>query len=51
MMDSTGELSRALGCKVVEISALKGNGIMEAAEAGKGIDPRKVGDGHAVMPL
>ena len=29
----TGELSRALGCKVVEISALKGNGIMEAAEA------------------
>ncbi len=29
----TEELSRALGCKVVEISALKGNGIMEAAEA------------------
>lgn len=27
------ELSRALGCKVVEISALKGNGVMEAAEA------------------
>lgn len=27
------ELSRELGCKVVEISALKGNGIMEAAEA------------------
>ena len=27
------ELSRFLGCKVVEISALKGNGIMEAAEA------------------
>ena len=27
------ELSKALGCKVVEISALKGNGIMEAAEA------------------
>ena len=27
------ELSRALGCKVVEISALKGTGIMEAAEA------------------
>ena len=26
------ELSRALGCKVVEISALKGNGVMEAAE-------------------
>lgn len=29
----TAELSRALGCKVVEISALKGTGIMEAAEA------------------
>ncbi len=27
------ELSRALGCKVVEISALKGTGIEEAAEA------------------
>ena len=27
------ELSRQLGCKVVEISALKGTGIMEAAEA------------------
>ncbi len=30
---NTAELSRALGCKVVEISALKGRGIMEAAEA------------------
>ncbi len=30
---NTAELSRALGCKVVEISALKGTGIMEAAEA------------------
>ena len=30
---NTAELSRQLGCKVVEISALKGNGIMEAAEA------------------
>ena len=30
---NTGELSRALGCRVVEISALKGTGIMEAAEA------------------
>ena len=29
----TAELSRALGCKVVEISALKGTGITEAAEA------------------
>ncbi|MBQ7347312.1 MAG: ferrous iron transporter B [Clostridia bacterium] len=27
------ELSRALGCKVVEISALKNKGVMEAAEA------------------
>ncbi|MDE6659608.1 MAG: ferrous iron transporter B [Eubacterium sp.] len=27
------ELSRAIGCKVVEISALKGTGIVEAAEA------------------
>lgn len=27
------ELSRELGCAVVEISALKGNGVMEAAEA------------------
>ena len=30
---NTAELFRALGCKVVEISALKGSGIMEAAEA------------------
>ncbi len=30
---NTAELSRALGCKVIEISALKGTGIMEAAEA------------------
>ena len=30
---NTAELSRALGCKVVEISALKNNGVMEAAEA------------------
>ena len=29
---NTAELSRQLGCKIVEISALKGNGIMEAAE-------------------
>lgn len=27
------ELSRELGCKIVEISALKGSGVMEAAEA------------------
>ncbi|MGN1306714.1 MAG: ferrous iron transporter B [Faecousia sp.] len=30
---NTAELSRALGCKVLEISALKGTGITEAAEA------------------
>ena len=29
---NTSELSRQLGCKVVEISALKGEGVMEAAE-------------------
>ncbi len=29
----TAELSRQLGCAVVEISALKGTGVMEAAEA------------------
>jgi len=38
---NTGELARALGCKVMEISALKGNGIMEAAEAA--IDAAKNG--------
>lgn len=30
---NTEELSRKLGCKVIEISALKGTGIMEAAQA------------------
>ena len=29
---NVAELSRELGCRVVEISALKGNGVMEAAE-------------------
>ncbi len=29
----TDELARELGCRVVEISALKGDGVMEAAEA------------------
>ncbi|MDE7324591.1 MAG: ferrous iron transporter B [Lachnospiraceae bacterium] len=38
---NTAELSRALGCKVVEISALKGSGIMEAAETA--IDAAKNG--------
>ena len=30
---NTGELSRQIGCRVVDISALKGDGIMEAAKA------------------
>ncbi len=30
---NTQELSRELGCKIVEISALKGTGVMEAAQA------------------
>lgn len=38
---NTAELSRALGCKVVSISALKNSGIMEAAEAA--IDAAKNG--------
>lgn len=38
---NTEELSRALSCKVVEISALKGNGITEAAETA--IDAAKNG--------
>ena len=38
---NTEELSRELGCKVAEISALKGTGIMEAAEAA--IDAAKNG--------
>ena len=38
---NTTELSRQLGCKIVEISALKGTGIMEAAEAA--IDAAKNG--------
>jgi len=29
---NVGELSRALGCPIVEISALKGDGVMEAAQ-------------------
>ncbi len=38
---NTAELSRQLGCKIVEISALKGTGITEAAEAA--IDAAKNG--------
>ena len=30
---NTNELSRQLGCKIIEISALKGDGVMAAAEA------------------
>ena len=30
---NTAELSRELGCKIVEISALRGTGIVEAADA------------------
>ena len=37
----TKQLSKQLGCKIVEISALKGDGIMEAAEAA--IDAAKNG--------
>ena len=32
-MRSTSELSRELGCEIIEISALKGDGVMDAAEA------------------
>ena len=32
-IDTDGAVARQLGCKVVEISALKGTGIEEAAEA------------------
>ncbi len=38
---NTAELSRQLGCRIIEISALKGTGIMEAAEAA--IDAAKNG--------
>ena len=41
VVDIFDELSRALGCKVVEISALKGAGVTEAAEAA--IDAAKNG--------
>ena len=38
------ELSRELGCQIVEISALKGDGVMEAAEAAVEASTFKVGD-------
>ena len=37
------ELSRQLGCKVVEISALKGTGVMAAAEEAIKAVPRRYG--------
>ena len=40
------ELSRQLGCKVMEISALKGEGIMEAAEAAV-----QAAKGKATLPM
>ena len=42
-------LSRELGCKIVEISALKGTGIMEAAEAAieGGAECQNRADAHA----
>ncbi len=42
----TEELSAKLGCKVVEISALKGDGVMEAAEAAI-----KAADGSKTVPM
>ena len=42
------ELSQALGCKVVEISALKGDGVMAAAEAA--IDVAKNGKPYQCTP-
>lgn len=45
---NTKELARALGCKVVEISALKSKGVMEAAEAAiKAAEEKKPVPKHA----
>jgi len=43
---NTEELSRQLGCKVVEISALKGDGIVAAAE-----EAIKAADGGKTVPM
>ena len=43
---NVAELSRQLGCKVVEISALKGDGVMEAAEAAV-----KAAEGAKTVPM
>lgn len=44
---NTAELARSLGCKVVEISALKGNGVFEAAEVAiKAAEEKKIVSKH-----
>ena len=43
---NVAELSRELGCKVMEISALKGDGVMEAAEAAV-----KAAEGTKTVPM
>ena len=43
---NTAELSRELGCKVIEISALKGTGVVEAAEAAI-----KAAEGTKTVPM
>ncbi|MBR0139038.1 MAG: ferrous iron transporter B [Firmicutes bacterium] len=42
----TAELSRQLGCRIVEISALKGDGVMEAAE-----EAVKAAKGSRTVPM
>ena len=43
---NVAELSRELGCEIVEISALKGDGVMEAAEAAV-----KAAEGTKTVPM
>ncbi len=43
---NVAELSRELGCEIVEISALKGNGVMQAAEAAV-----KAAEGAKTVPM
>ena len=43
---NVAELSRELGCQIVEISALKGDGVMEAAEAAV-----KAAEGAKTIPM
>ena len=48
---NVAELSRELGCEIVEISALKGDGVMQAAEAVQGRQERKDHpDAHLLRP-